>query len=299
MKAAEFEYFRPRTVDEVLGLLAERGEDAKLIAGGQSLMPAMNMRLAQPAVLVDLNHVEGLDDIALAGERLRIGALARHAALGRSDLVARHAPLLAEAAPHIAHEAIRNRGTLGGSLATADPASEWPACCLALGARLHLCSRRGERTVAADEFFQGVYQTAMEPDELLLAIDVPIVGKDERSGFAELARRKGDYALAGLAAYGQVRGRGSQGQGEARFHDLRLAFFAVSDRPVLARRAAAALEGQPLTPDTLREAQRALDDDVQPMADLYTSSATKAHLARVLLARVLTPLYEEARDEHP
>lgn len=288
MKAIEFEYVRPAAIGEVLQLLSEHRDDAKLIAGGQSLVPAMNMRLAQPALLIDLNCIPGLDGFALAGDVLRIGALARHVALARSALVAEHAPLLAKAAPHIAHEAIRNRGTIGGSLVNADPASEWPACCVALGATLRLHSVRGERTVPAEAFFQGVYHTAIEPDEMLTAIDVPVVTPNERSAFAELARRKGDYAVVGLAATGRGRGEAD----DLLLEDVRLVFFAVADRPVLAIAAADALQGRVLTPETVREAQLALARDFEPMRDLYTSAAAKAHLARVLLGRVLAALRE-------
>ncbi len=291
MKAPLFEYVRASSIGEVLDLLADHGEEAKLLAGGQSLVPTMNMRFAQPEVLVDLNHVAGLAGIELAGGRLRIGALTRHAEIIASELVAQHAPLLAQAGPYIAHEAIRNRGTIGGSLATADPASEWPACCVALDARMHLRSRRGERQVAAEEFFQGVYETAIEPDELLVAVDVPAIGKCQHAAFSELARRKGDYAIVGLAAQGKVKKAGLLGRGEERFRTLRLSFFGVADRPLLARAAAASLEDQPLTAATLQIAQAALAEDLHTMDDLYTSAATKAHLARVLLGRVLTALY--------
>ena len=290
MKAAKFDYVCPTTVAEVLDLLAEHGDEAKVIAGGQSLVPTMNIRLAAPSVLVDLNHVPDLAGIELHGQWLRIGALTRHAEIAASAEVARHAPLLSRAAPHIAHEAIRNRGTFGGSLATADPASEWPACALTLGARLHVASRKDTRTVAAEEFFQGVYQTALEPDELLTHIDVPTPGNGVRYGFEELARRKGDYAIVGLAA--RVR-MGTSGpmkvfrRGQDRINDVRLGFFGIGETPVLATQAAAMLEGNTLNPTTLQAAQDALTRDFTPLGDLYTSAETKAHLARVLMGRVL------------
>lgn len=286
MKAPMFEYVRPDGVDEVLAVLAEYGDEAKLIAGGQSLVPAMNMRLAAPALLVDLNRIDELAGIQQQGRFLRIGAMTRHATIARSALVAEHAPLLFRAAPFIAHEAIRNRGTFGGSLATADPASEWPACCLTLGARIHLRSQRGSRVVAAAEFFHGVYDTAIEPDELLTAVELPCITAGEQVSFAELGRRKGDYAIVGLAAQGRVE--------HGRLGALRLGFFGVADRPVLAQHAAAALEGQAPEPAVLRAAQTALANDFEIMGDLYTAAATKAHLARVLLGRAVSALIEEA-----
>jgi aerobic carbon-monoxide dehydrogenase medium subunit len=291
VKAPHFKYVRAGSVDEVLDLLAEHGEEAKVIAGGQSLVPTMNMRFAQPELLVDINHLNQLSGIELSGGRLRIGAMTRHAAIVDSRTVAEHAPLLALAGPYIAHEAIRNRGTLGGSLVTADPASEWPACCVALDARIQLRSLRGERWVAAEEFFQGVYETVIEPDELLAAVEFPTIGKCTYAAFSELARRKGDYATVGLAAQGKVKRAGLLGRGEARFRGLRLSFFGVADRPLLARAVAAALEDQALTEATLKSAQAVLTEDLQTMDDLYTCAATKIHMARVLLGRVVTALY--------
>ncbi|MBA1149266.1 xanthine dehydrogenase family protein subunit M [Ectothiorhodospiraceae bacterium WFHF3C12] len=295
MKAARFDYIRPRTVQEVLDHLAEHGDEAKVIAGGQSLVPTMNVRLAAPAVLIDINHVEELSGIEADKGTLRIGALTRHAEIAASETVAAHAPLLSMAAPWIAHEAIRNRGTFGGSLATADPASEWPACATVLDATIHLVSARGTRQVAAGDFFQGVYETAIEPDELLTHVEIPAIGEGYRAGFSEFARRKGDYASVGVAVQGRVGASGAIGRllkrGEGRLHDLRIAFFGVAARPMLATAAAAALEEQPLDESTLKAAQEALPTDFTPMEDLYMSSAAKAHLARVLLGRVMTTLY--------
>lgn len=295
MKAARFQYIRPRTVQEVLEHLAEHGDEAKVIAGGQSLVPTMNVRLAAPAVLIDLNHLEELTGIEARKGTLRIGALTRHAEIADSDIVARHAPLLSMAAPWIAHEAIRNRGTFGGSLATADPASEWPACATVLEATIHLVSAGGSRTVPAAEFFQGVYETAIEPGELMTHVEVPAIRDGYRPGFSEFARRKGDYASVGVAVQGRVGPSGAFGKllnrGENRLQDLRIAFFGVADRPMLAGRAAAALEDRPLDEQTLQAARDALTDDFTPMEDLYTSAAAKAHLARVLLGRVLHTLY--------
>lgn len=295
MKAARFDYIRPHTVQEVVDHLAEHGDDAKIIAGGQSLVPTMNVRLAAPAVLIDVNHVEGLSGIEAGKGTLRIGALTRHADIAASETVATHAPLLSMAAPWIAHEAIRNRGTFGGSLTTADPASEWPACATVLEATIHLVSARGTRQVGASDFFQGVYETAIEPDELLTHVEIPAIRDGYRAGFSEFARRKGDYASVGLAVQGRVGASGTIGKllkrGEGRLYDLRIAFFGVADRPMVATAAAAAMEERPLDESTLKAAREALSSDFTPMEDLYMSSASKAHLARVLLGRVMTTLY--------
>ena len=280
MKSPQFDYVRPGSLDEVLALLAEHGDEAQVIAGGQSLVPTMNMRLASPTVLVDLNHVPELVGVELRGKYLRIGALTRHAEMMRSPEVARHAPLLARAAPYIAHEAIRNRGTFGGSVATADPASEWPACCLTLGARIHLASRKGTRTVPADEFFEGVYQTAIEPHELITHVEVPAAADGMIYGFDELARRKGDYAIVGLAVQARVGAKGPMKL--LRRHDQR-----VAEAPVLARQAASVLEGRPLDAEAIEAARSVLADDLQPQSDLYTSAEAKTHLTSVLLGRVL------------
>lgn len=293
MKSPQFDYIRPESLDRVLALLAEHGDEAQVIAGGQSLVPTMNMRLAAPSMLVDVNHVPGLSGVELHGKWLRIGALTRHAEMVRSPEVARHAPLLARAAPYIAHEAIRNRGTFGGSVATADPASEWPACCLTLGARIHLASHEGNRTLPAVEFFQGVYQTAIEPHELITHVEVPAAAGGMLYGFEELARRKGDYAIVGLAAQARIGAKGAMKllrRNDQRLHEVRLGFFGVGETPVLAQRAAAALEGRPLDAETIQAAQAALTADLQPLGDLYTSAEVKAHMTRVLLGRVLHAL---------
>ena len=185
MKPAPFDYIAPRSLEEVLAVLAQRAGDAKLLAGGQSLIPVLNFRLAQPATLIDLGKVPGLDGIGeTADGGLRLGALVRHRALERDPRIARAAPLLAEAAPHIAHPQIRNRGTVGGSLAHADPAAELPACAVALGARLLLKKTSGERWVEASEFFTGLFSTALEPDEMVVAVELP--RRESREGFAFL-----------------------------------------------------------------------------------------------------------------
>jgi carbon-monoxide dehydrogenase medium subunit len=282
MKPSAFAYARPRALEEAFALLEKHGDDARLLAGGQSLVASLNMRLAAPAILIDIGAIPGLDGIALEGRTLVIGARTTHRAIERSDLVARHAPLLAQAAPHIAHVAIRNAGTLGGSLAMADPAAEWPACCVALGATLLLASRKGERRIAAADFFKDLYATALGAGELITAVELPCAQPDERHAFLELVRRRGDYAIAGLAARARVNGK--------TLSELRLVYLGVGVTPVQAKGAMAALEGKTADDRALRAAQAALDRDLAPNADLYTSAEAKRHLARVLLARAVAAL---------
>lgn len=277
MKAAAFDYVRAADAAEAQALLAQHGEGARLLAGGQSLLATLNLRLSEPAILIDIGRI-GLDAIERRGATLHIGAMATHAAIGRSALVAECAPMLAEAAPLIAHPAIRNRGTLGGSLGMADPAAEWPACVLALGADIVLSSTaRGERRVAAEDYFHGLYQTAALPDEMILGVDFPVAGS-ERQACMELARRHGDYAIVGVAMTlrleaGRVRG-------------LRAAFFGVGPTPMLARAAMAAAEGLP----PAEAAQSSLATDLAPQDDPGMDGATRLHLAQVLFKRAVMRL---------
>jgi len=284
MKAPSFAYARPDSLAEALGLLASHGEAARVLAGGQSLLASLNMRLSSPELLVDVTGLRELSGIRVSGGALRIGALTRHCEIERSAEVARHVPLLAQAVPHVAHVAIRNAGTLGGSLALADPAAEYPACALALEATLVIAGPRGERRVAARDFFRGLYSTALEPQELLLAAEFPLLEPGYRSAFLELARRHGDYAIVGVAAHGRVEG--------GRFSDLRLAYLGVGATAVRAQRAAAALEGKAYGPQTIAAAQAALGEELDPSPDLYHSAATKLHLARVLTGRALAALVQ-------
>jgi len=282
MKPSAFAYARPRALEEAFALLEKHGDNAKLLAGGQSLVASLNMRLAAPGILVDIGALAGLEGIALKGKTLVIGARTTHRAIERSEIVARHAPLLAQAAPHIAHVAIRNAGTLGGSLALADPAAEWPACCVALEATIVLASKKGERRIAAAEFFRDLYTTALGAGELITAVEIPCAAPEERHAFVELARRRGDYAIVGLAARARVR--------NAVLAGLRLVFLGVGVTPVLASGAMAALEGRTADDAALRAAQAALDRDLAPSADLYTSAQAKRHMAGVLVARAAAAL---------
>lgn len=251
MKAPAFNYVRAASVAEACALLSEHGPDARLIAGGQSLLPAMNLRLASPSVLIDIGRIDGLGGIELRDGVLRIGALARHETVLRDASVGQCVPLLTEALRHVAHPAIRARGTIGGNLAHADPASELPACMVALEAVLEATSLRGVRRIVAESFFLGLFRTALEADEMLTAIEIPVTRQPWF--FQEIARRSGDYAIAGLAAAG-----------------TRLAFFSVADRPVL------------------RSLRAALDLD--PPSDLQASGSMRVHLAGVLRDRALRAL---------
>jgi aerobic carbon-monoxide dehydrogenase medium subunit len=281
VKAPSFAYAKPRSLEEVFVLL-RRTDDAKVLAGGQTLLATLNMRLSSPAVLVDITGVPGLAGIAVRGDVLRVGALTRHREIERSREVAEHAPLLAQAAPHIAHVAIRNVGTIGGSLAHADPAAEWPACCVALDADIVIASRAGERRVKARDFHKGLFETALGEGELVAAVELPLLGAGYRSVFLELARRHGDYAMVGVAAAARPAG--------GTLADLRLAFLGAGTTPILARNAMAAAEGKKASPDTIAAAQGALEKDLAPIGDLNASPATKLHLARVLCGRALAQL---------
>ena len=282
MKPAPFAYFRAQTLDDVFEVLADRGDDARILAGGQSLMATLNMRLSAPDVLVDIGRVEGLVGIEDAGDSLRIGAMTRHVDVESSAVIATHAPLIASAMPHVAHPAVRNRGTFGGSIAFADPAAELPACAVALEARMRIEGRNGARTVDADAFFGGLYETAIGPGEILVSVEVPKIATGWQSGFQEFARRHGDYAIVGLAAHVQVEG--------GRFGRGRLVFFGAGDRPVSAVRAAALLEGEAWSDALADKLSDTLKEELDPFDDLNADAAMRKHLAGVLVKRTLGPL---------
>ena len=289
MKPAPFEYFRPHSLEEALALLAEHGGDAKPLAGGQSLIPAMNFRLATPAVLVDLNGVAELSYIKNAAGDVCIGGMTRQRTVERSALVSRRVPLIAETMPHIAHPAIRNRGTVGGSLAHADPAAELPAVMLALNARLMVSSQSGTREVEADEFFVALFTTAVQSGELLTEIRIPPT--PPRSGFAfqEISRRHGDFALVGVAAVVQLDEQGTCA-------GARISLLSVGDRPMLAAEAGKALTGRPPSAESINAAADAASTkDIDPSSDIHASARYRRHLANVLTRRVLTRAFETAR----
>ncbi len=282
MKAPPFAYVQARSLADAIALLARHGDDAKLLAGGQSLIPALNMRMSSPAVLIDISRLGELAGIRVAEGHVHIGALATHALLGTSADIRKHLPLLADAARHIAHPAIRNVGTFGGSLAMADPAAEWPACCVALEAQIVLAGKGGTRRVAARDFFAGPYTTAMTPGEVLSEVIIPIPGIGYRHAFLELARRQGDYAMVGIAAIGKAN-NGS-------LSDLRLTYLGVGDRPMQAPKTSEVFVLKGFSENTLQEAQYLLAQELDTAPDLYASAATKLHLAQVLTARAMKQL---------
>jgi carbon-monoxide dehydrogenase medium subunit len=277
VKPAPFAYAKARSVEDAVALLVQHGEGAKLLAGGQSLIATLNMRLSAPKILIDLNGISGLSGIALKDGQVEIGAMTRHMEIERSDVIAQHAPLIARTMPHIAHPAIRNRGTIGGSIAFADPAAELPACLLALGGSVEITGPKDRRTVQADDFFKGLYETALSSDEMLTLIRLPAAAAASRYGFAELARRHGDYAVAGLAASATADG--------PQLKDVRLAFFGVDLTPLRAKGAEAALAA-----GDIERAVEALGSDLDPPDDVQETGPVKKHLAGVLLRRVAAQL---------
>jgi carbon-monoxide dehydrogenase medium subunit len=278
LKPAAFAYAKARSLDDAIALLAAHKGEAKLLAGGQSLIATLNMRLSSPSLLVDINGV-GLDGIVVRDGMVEIGALTRHVTLERSSDIAKHASLIANAMPHIAHPAIRNRGTIGGSLAYADPAAELPACLVALDGEIDIAGPKGKRTVKASEFFTGLFETALDPHDVLSAVRFPAADANTRVGFAELARRHGDYAMVGLAAVAKANGKS--------LSDVRLVYFGVGATPVRVRKAEAALAA-----GSVDDAVSALDLD--PGDDIQATGAVKKHLAGVLLRRVAKQLMETA-----
>jgi len=290
MKAAPFDHVAPASLEQALALLAERRDDAKIIAGGQSLVPMLALRLASPALLIDLNRIASLSGIrVLESGELSIGATTRQRTVERSDLVARANPLLAAAMPSIAHVQIRNRGSIGGSLAHADPAAELPAVCLACDATLVAQSRLGQREITAADFFRGMFETALAADEILIAIRYPAWPAGRRSAFIEVARRHGDFAICGIAATVDA---GADG----RVRDARIVAFGVTDRPVRLESAERALAGSRFDPHggeaalavAINSAARAATDGLKPRSDHHASSEYRLELAEVLTRRALT-----------
>ena len=277
MKAAAFDYVKPKALSDALSLLKQGGDDARLIAGGQTLLATLNMRLSEPSVLIDITDVQELKGISVVGDRLRIGALVTHTEIEDSELVAKHAPLLRAAAPHIAHRAIRNLGTWGGSLAYGDPAAEWPACCLALQATMVIHGPVGERKISAKDFFIDLYTTALEPDEILVATEIPLATSNQVFYFHELARRHGDYAVAGLAAVAQKDGNV--------LSNCAFTFFSVSSTPVMATAAQDLVNGKTLNAEVIAGAVNAARNQIDAIADITNSAEAKRHLIGVLLER--------------
>lgn len=285
MKSPDFEYARVKNLADVFALQKLHGESAQILAGGQSLLAVMNLRMANPQVLIDIGDLHELRGIEHTKNTVRIGALTTHHNILTSAVVQQHIPLLAQAVPHVAHLAIRNKGTIGGSLALGDPAAEYPAVALALNATLILKSAKSERRVSARDFFISLYRTAVKPDEILVAVEFPVATSDQRFVFLELSRRKGDYAIVGLAATFTLKGK--------TVSDCALAYMSVDDKPVLAPLAMEAMEGQTIDASSIAQAQKALDKDLNPAGDLQGNTATKKQLARVLLSRALMQAGEQ------
>lgn len=286
MKAPAFAYARPKELTEVLALMTEHGDNARLLAGGQTLNATLNMRLSEPSLLIDLQSVAALKGIDVQGQMLRIGAMCTHTEIEDSALIAQHFPLLTAAVPHIAHRAIRNLGTFGGSIAYGDPAAEWPACLLALDGVVVARGPQGERRMAAQDFFTGLYSTDLQEDELVVACELPLAKGAQRFAFDELARRHGDYAVVGIAATAQVQGKV--------LRDVRLAWLGAAAQPLRSTRTEGLLEGQTLNEALVAQAVQCLKDELPTEADLTHSAATKAHLAGVMLKRALKTLTQPA-----
>ena len=289
MKPAPFKYFAPGTLEEALTHLAEYGDEAKILAGGQSLVPTMNFRLAQPAVLIDLNRVEELFYIKTENSAgLKTGAMTRHQELEYSKLILEKSPLIRETMPHIAHPQIRNRGTIGGSLAHADPAAELPAVMIALDAEFLLRGQKAERTIAAKEFFLDLFFTALEPEELIVEITLPSLPKNSGWAFREIARRHGDFALVGVAAVVTL-------DEKSKCEQARIVLMSVGNGPVAAVQAQQALIGQKPTAEAIRAAaETAAEKDIDPPSDMHASVDYRRHLAKVLTEQALTQAFERA-----
>jgi carbon-monoxide dehydrogenase medium subunit len=285
VKAAAFRYVRAQSLEHCLAVLAEYGDEARILAGGQSLLPSLALRLSAPAVLVDVNRVAALSgEPQVSEDWVRLPALLRHAQLITSPLVQAHLSLLHRAAPWIAHPGIRNQGTVCGSLAVGDPASELPACAVASGARLVLQSQaRGTRVVPAREFYVGLMQTACAPDEMIVAVEFPRMD-GLRTGFREVARRRGDYAMVGLAGVARRGGRGLTQTG--------LTFFGIGDRPLLAASIGAAIEKADTAAQAVALALEAYAHDITPNADLWCSGPAKKHIGRSVLEEVVHDLFQ-------
>ncbi len=291
MKPAPFDYYAPTTTAEALTLLAEHGYDAKPLAGGQSLIPTMNFRLAQPALLIDLNPIAELAYIQPTDDGgLCIGAMTRQRAIERSLLVAERAPLLHATMPYIAHTQIRNRGTIGGSLAHADPAAELPVIAVTLGAQLKIQSSAGERWVAAKEFYIGLFTTDLQPEELVTEIVLPRVAPRSGWAFQEVSRRHGDYAIVGVAAHVQLDDAG-------RCQQARIGLLSVGEGPVQALGAMALLQGESPSADLIvAAAEQCATHDIDPTADIHASVAFRRHLAKVLTTRTLAAAFQRAQE---
>jgi aerobic carbon-monoxide dehydrogenase medium subunit len=291
MKPAPFEYLAPDSLDEALTLVNEYGSDAKVLAGGQSLVPAMNFRVARPKVLIDLNRIAELDYVRREdGAGLRVGAMTRQRSLEVEPTVAEVAPLVSESMPYVAHPQIRNRGTLGGSLAHADPAAELPVVALALGASFKARSAHGQRWIPADLFFKGMFTTDLAPEEILIEVELPAMPPGAGWSFLEVARRQGDYAMLGVAALLSLDERGA-------CRSARLVYLNAGDGPVEATETARSLEGEVLSEAAIENASALVDREIEPWGNVHASQAYQHHLGRVLTRRALKQAWERAAGQ--
>ena len=292
MKPPPFEYFAPTTVEEALSHLAEHGYDAKPLAGGQSLIPMMNFRLAQPSVLVDLNNIAELSYIRSDGNGgVLVGAMTRHKTVGNDPLIAKHVPLVHAAIPNIGTPQVRTRGTFGGSLSHADPSAELVTISVALGGQFKLRSQKGERLVPASEFFIGLFASALEPEELLVEIQLPRL--PERSGWSlmEVARRHNDFAMMGVAAVVTLDKKGN-------CEEARMVFLSAGDRPMEAHQAAESLKGQKPTAEAIQAAaEKAASAEIEPGGDIHATAEFRRHLANVMTRRALEEAFQRARGK--
>ena len=292
MKPAPFKYIAATSLEHALSLKAEYGDDAKFLAGGQSLMPTMNFRLAQPAVLIDLNRIEGLGGIrSRDGGGTRVGALTRYRTLERDSSFGQAFPLIAEALPHIAHPQIRNRGTIGGNLSHADPASELPAIVVALGGRLHIQTAKHERWVEAPDFFVGALTTDLQPDEMLVEVELPLPRPRTGCCFMEIARRRGDFAIVGVAAMMTLDERNE-------CTHVRLAFCGVGETPIDASSAADGLVGCTPTEEAICDIAASVHTRIYPGGSVHATADYQRHVAGVLTERALRTAHRRARHEH-
>jgi CO/xanthine dehydrogenase FAD-binding subunit len=292
MKPAPFRYVAARSLEQALQLKAEHGDEARFLAGGQSLVPTMNFRLTQPALLIDINPLSefaGVHKSAAGG--VRIGALTRYRALERDPATARELPLIHEALPHIAHPQIRNRGTIGGNLAHADPASEMPAIVLALGGRLRAQSVRGERWIGAADFFLGALTTALAPDEMLTDVELPVAAPRSGACFMELARRRGDFAIIGVACTLRL-------DADGRCSEARIGLCNAGDTPVVVAAAGDSLVGERIAPPQIDEAAAIVRRSIEPGGNVHASKEYQRHIAGVLTARALAAANERAGRGH-
>jgi carbon-monoxide dehydrogenase medium subunit len=292
MKPASFKYIPATSREHALSLKAEYGDDAKFLAGGQSLIPTMNFRLARPAILIDLNRIDGLGAIQPCdGGGARVGALTRYRTLERDAGFAGMFPLIAEALPHIAHPQIRNRGTIGGNLSHADPASELPAIAVALGARFHVQSAKQQRWCDASDFFVGGLTTDLQSDEMLVEVELPAPKPRTGSCFMEIARRRGDFAIAGVAATMTL------GERDECIH-VRLVFCGVGETPADASSAAEILRGHAPTEQAIRDVAAAAQTMIDPGGSVHATADYQRHIAGVLTERALQTAFQRARHGH-